>query len=248
MFIVESFSKSSDVLNMTRTSEVVYVDVLDTKDLSVERHTLSDIYNNYRDVKIYGLDIKGIFRPYESRKGLLYWSINKAYSLNECCCCLIYDNKVYFQVDDSDLCFKEDTMLSDISNNDLRLLMSKYHIDIQIINEKAFFNLVNTIESFMLDKAKLKITFGYAPVTFIKLDVVSAFFDDNNAYVDLFSFGTAPSSGVDYNKMCEILSNKLGYNVCYALQRTGFGDLQTRLVLGVSRDTFRKEFLKPLVI
>ena len=32
MFIVESFSKSSDVLNMTRTSEVVYVDVLDTKD------------------------------------------------------------------------------------------------------------------------------------------------------------------------------------------------------------------------
>ena len=72
--------------------------------------------------------------------------------------------------------------------------------------------------------------------------------DDNNAYVDLFSFGTAPSSGVDYNKICEILSSKLGYSVCYALQRTGFGDLQTRLVLGVSKDTFRKEFLKPLVI
>lgn len=248
MFIVESFSKNSDELNMTHISEKVYVNILDTKDLSVERHTLLDIYNNYKDVKIYGLEIKGIFRPYESRKDLCYWFINKAYSLNEYCSCLIYDNKIYFYVDDSGLCFKEGTMLSDISNNDLRLMMTKYHIDIQVLYEKAFFNLVNTVESFMLDKAKLKIAFGYTPVSFIKLDVVSAFFDDTNDYVDLFSFGIAPSSGVDYSKICEILSNKLGYNVCYALQRTGFGDLQTRLVLGVSRDTFRKEFLKPLVI
>lgn len=246
MFIVESFSKNYDELNMTHISEKVYVNILDTKDLSVERHSLSDIYFNYKDVKIYGLEIKGIFTP-DSIKDLHYWSINKAYSLNDCSC-LIYDNKIYFYVDDSGLCFKEGTMLSDISNNDLRLMMTKYHIDIQVLYEKAFFNLVNTVESFMSDKAKLKIAFGYTPVTFIKLDVVSAFFDDNNDYVDLFSFGTAPSSGVDYNKICEILSSKLGYSVCYALQRTGFGDLQTRLVLGVSRDTFRKEFLKPLVI
>lgn len=247
MFIVESFSKNSDELNMTHISEKVYVNILDTKDLSVERHSLSDIYFNYKDVKIYGLEIKGIFTP-DSIKDLHYWSINKAYSLNEHCSCLIYDNKIYFYIDDSGLCFKEDTMLSDISNNDLRLMMTKYHIDIQVLYEKAFFNLVNTVESFMLDKAKLKIAFGYAPISYIKLDVASAFFDDNNDYVDLFLFGTAPSSGVDYNKMCEILSNKLGYNVCYALQRTGFGDSQTRLVIGVSRDTFIKEFLKPLVI
>lgn len=55
MFIVYKFSKSSISISDEVIDEEIYVDVLDTSDGIIERHTLQDLYINYSDVNIVGL-------------------------------------------------------------------------------------------------------------------------------------------------------------------------------------------------
>lgn len=241
MLIVKSFSKPSKDLHMSCLYTDIFVDVLDTEDLSVKRYELYYLYKNKIDV--FGLDIDGTCYPCgDIVEDVEYWSIDRAYSLDELSLddsiFLVYDGKIYIRVEGSEKYYIEDNLLSQMTGKDLNLLVNTYNINLLVLDDKPFNKLVNTVENLISNKAKFKLMFGFTPSGLFKCDITDSFMDNNGEFVILLALEGVFGEESGYNALCDVLSSKLDFDI-YSYTSTN-----NNLVLVAYLDDFYDNFLE----
>lgn len=240
MLIVKSFSKPSKDLHMSCLYTDIFVDVLDTEDLSIKRYGLYYLYKN--KIEVYGLDIDCICNLCgDTADDTEYWSIDRAYSLDELSLddsiFLVYDGKIYIRVEGSEKYYIEDNLLSQMTGKDLNLLVNTYNINLLVLDDKPFNKLVNTVENLISSKAKFKLMFGFTPSGLFKCDITDSFMDNNGEFVILLALEGVFGEESGYSALCDVLSSKLGFDI-YSYTSTN-----NDLVLVTYLDDFYDNFL-----
>ena len=240
MLIVKSFSKPSKDLHMSCLYTDIFVDVLDTEDLSVKRYELYYLYKN--KIEVYGLDIDCICNLCgDTADDTEYWSIDRAYSLDELSLdysiFLVYDGKVYIRIDGSEKYYIEDNLLSQLTIEDLNLFVNTYNINLFVLNDEPFNKLVDTVETLISNKAKFKLMFGFTPSGLYKFDITDSFMDNNGEFVILLALKGVSGEESGYSALCDVLSSKLGLDI-YSYTSTN-----NNLVLVTYLDDFYDNFL-----
>ena len=240
MLIVESFSKSSNDIDKTPIDTDIFVDVLNTEDLSVTRYSMWYLFEN--NIKVFGLDIDSFGHLCGDKvDDTECWFVNKAYSLNELSLdysiFLVYDGKVYIRIDGSEKYYIEDNLLSKLTIEDLNLFVNTYNINLFVLNDEPFNKLVDTVETLISNKAKFKLMFGFTPSGLYKFDITDSFMDNNGEFVILLALKGVSGEESGYSALCDVLSRKLGFDI-YSYTSTN-----NDLVLVTYLDDFYDNFL-----